>query len=270
MHMKVGIQGQAGSFHDYVANRWYGSECIVVPHTTFADMFESYAAGDIDAIVTAVENSIYGSINDVYGLIEKCEAPIVGEVKLSIDQCLIGTPEVPLTEITEIYSHPVALAQCRTTLRKLCPNAELFEYFDTAGAVEYVKSCNRPEAAAVAGQAAADLYNMAVIQSSVQDNKNNVTRFLILEPRASDHKATRSSLVVVTNHQPGSLVEVLEVFADAGVNLVKLQSQPIVGQPWKYKFFIVVDCAGVELRKLVNKIEKNDHRVTVLGEYKAA
>lgn len=269
-NMNIAIQGQAGSFHDHVAREWYGESCTIIPCTTFAEVFEAYTNGDADAIVTAVENSIYGSINDVYQLIEVCEAPIVGEVKLEIDQCLIGIQGANLSEIKEIYSHPVALAQCRQTLRRLCPQAELIEFFDTAGAVEYVKSLGDPHIAAVAGEKAAKLYGAYVLEKSVQDDRHNFTRFLILEPVDTPKDANRASLVITTNHQPGALVEVLQVFARAGINLAKLQSQPIVGEPWKYKFFIVVDCAGDKLRKLVAEIEKSDHMVTLLGEYKAA
>jgi len=265
--MRIAIQGQAGSFHDQVARQWYGDTATIVPCTTFAEVFESYAEGAADALVVAVENSIYGSINDVYQLIEACDAPIVGEVKLEIDQCLIGLEGTKLSDITEIYSHPVALAQCRETLHKLCPNAELIEFFDTAGAVEYVKSLGSNTAVAVAGEKAAELYGLPVLKQSVQDNRHNITRFLVLEDRDADPTATRASLVITTNHKPGALVEVLRVFASAGVNLAKLQSQPIIGEPWKYKFFIVVDCAGDRLRELVTEIEKSDHSVTLLGEY---
>ena len=268
--MRVAIQGQAGSFHDTVARKWNGASATIIPCTTFAEAFDAYEAGDADAIVSAVENSLYGSINDVYHLIEDCSAPIIGEVKLEVDQMLIAHPGAKLTEITEIYSHPVALAQCRETLRKLAPNAELIEYFDTAGAVEYIKDARLTHAAAIASEHAARLYGLPILQKSVQDNRHNFTRFLILEARATDPEANRASLVISTNHQPGALVEVLQVFAEAGVNLAKLQSQPIVGDPWHYKFFIVVDSAGDQLRRLVATIEKSGHHVTLLGEYVAA
>lgn len=268
--MNVAIQGQAGSFHDHVAKRWYGPSVKIVPCTTFADVFEAYASGEADSLVVAVENSIYGSINDVYQLIEACDAPIIGEVKLEIDQCLIGQKGADISKITEIYSHPVALAQCRETLRRLCPNAELIEFFDTAGAVEYIQSLKDVRIAAVAGEHAAGLYNASILKQSVQDNRHNITRFLILEQREADANANRASLVITTTHQPGALVEVLQVFSNANVNLAKLQSQPIVGEPWKYKFFVVVDCAGEQLRELVTEIEKSDHQVTLLGEYRAA
>jgi prephenate dehydratase len=267
--MIVAIQGQAGSFHEQAAQQWYGASVDILPCTTFGDVFKAYANGEADAIITAVENTIYGSINQVYQHIEECEAPIVGEIKLAIEQMLIGTPGAKLDDITEVYSHPVALAQCKKWLARHLPQAELIEFFDTAGAVEYIKNTGEKHMAAIAGEQAAKLYQAPIIQRSIQDNPDNITRFLVLEPNLAE-TVSRSSLVVTTSHKPGALVEVLQVFADANINLVKLQSQPIVGQPWHYKFFMVVDCAGEQLYKLVEQIEQNDHQVTLLGEYKAA
>lgn len=268
--MRIAIQGQTGSFHEQVAQAWYGPSATTVPCTTFTEVFDTYERGEADAIVTAVENTLYGSINEVYQRIEECSAPIIGEVKLHIDQMLIGTPSAQLQDITEVYSHPVALAQCRDFLKRHLPAAELIEFYDTAGAVEYVADQGNKHMAAIAGEQAARLHSLPIIKRSVQDHGHNITRFLILEPRESAPDANRASLVVTTSHKPGALVEVLQVFAQAGVNLAKLQSQPIIGSPWQYKFFMVVDSAGEPLYQLINQIEQSDHEVTLLGEYKQA
>lgn len=265
--MLVAIQGQSGSFHEQVAKQWYGASIDILPCTTFSDVFDAYSCGDADAIVVAVENTIYGSINEVYQLIEECDAPIVGEVKLTVDQMLITQPGATLSDIKEVYSHPVALSQCRAWLKKHLPHAELIEFFDTAGAVEFIKNEGNKHMSAIAGEQASKLYGTQILARKIQDSQDNITRFLILEPRDSDQDASRASLVVTTSHKPGALVEVLQTFADAGVNLAKLQSQPIVGQPWRYKFFIVVDCAGEPLYNLIKQIEESDHQVTLLGEY---
>lgn len=268
--MRIAIQGQEGSYHDIVARQQFGDNVEIIPCATFAEVFEAYESEEADAVVVAVENSIYGSINEVYQLIEACSAPIVSEVKLEIDQMLIGVPGAHTQNLRQIYSHPVALAQCRETLRRIAPHAELIEYFDTAGAVEFVAETSDATSAAVASERAARLHGLPILHRSIQDNNHNITRFLALEDRDSDPGANRSSLVITTNHEPGALVEVLQVFANASVNLAKLQSQPIVGKPWQYKFFMVVDCAGKQLRELVEVIEKSDHSVTLLGEYVAA
>ena len=268
--MRVAIQGQAGSFHEQVAKQWYGSNVTSVPCATFADAFDAYESGDADAIVAAVENTLFGSINEVYPLVEACSAPIVGEVKLHIHQQLIARSDATDKTITEIYSHPVALAQCRAYLSKHYPKAALIEYFDTAGAVEFVQSLNTNTAAAIAGEQAAALYGLPIIAHDIQDNTHNHTRFLILEDTDSSPNANRASLVITTAHRPGALAEVLNIFAKDGINIEKLQSQPIVGKPWEYKFYIVVDCAGAKLRDAVAQIEKSDHEVTLLGEFVGA
>lgn len=267
MNMNIAIQGQAGSFHERVAAQWFKNNYDIVPCASFSDVFAAYETGEADAIVCAVENTIYGSINEVYQLIEDCPAPIVGEVKLQINQQLIARADATPKTITEIYSHPVALAQCREFLTAHYPNAELIEYFDTAGAVEFVKSLNNNTAAAVAGEQAAQLYGLPVIARDIQDNAHNHTRFLVLQDTETSPKADRAALVVTTTHKPGALAEVLNTFAAAGVNLEKLQSQPIIGKPWEYKFYMVVDTAGSALRAVVAEIEKSDHAVTLLGEY---
>lgn len=267
--MKIAIQGQAGSFHADVAARWYGADATLVPCTSFADVFDAYALGEADAMVVAVENTVYGSINEVYQLIESCGVPIVGEVKLPVAQQLIARDGVKPGDITEIYSHPIALAQCRHRLAQLCPNAVLIEYFDTAGAVEYVASLDSPTVVAIASRSAAELYGMSVIASDVHDSEANITRFLVLQDAPTPSSANRASLVVTTTHQPGALLEVLQVFADAGINLAKLQSQPIIGSPWQYKFFIVVDAAGQQLQACISRITNSKHTVTLLGEYQA-
>lgn len=109
--MRIAIQGQAGSFHEQAAKQWYGSDITIVPCVTFGDVFQAYARSKADAVVVAVENTIYGTINETYRHIESCSAPVVGEVTLTIQQALITNPETTLEDITAVYSHPVALSQ---------------------------------------------------------------------------------------------------------------------------------------------------------------
>ena len=268
--MHIAIQGQAGSFHDQAARQWYGASAKLVPCTTFSEVFAAYDSGDADAIVTAVENTLFGSINEVYRYIEECSAPIIGEIKLPVEQMLIGLPSAKISDITEVYSHPVALSQCRYFLQKHLPQATPIEFFDTAGAVEFIKQNGSRHCAAIASQTAAELYNLPILQRFIHDNPDNITRFLVIEPSDTPKDANRASLVITTDHQPGALVEVLQIFAKRHINLAKLQSQPIVGQPWKYKFFIVVDCAGEPLYQAIRDIEHSNHEVTILGEYVGA
>jgi len=267
--MRIAIQGQAGSFHEQAAKQWYGSDITIVPCMTFGDVFQAYARSKADAVVVAVENTIYGTINETYRHIESCSAPIVGEVTLAIQQTLITNPGTKLEDITAVYSHPVALSQCQHFLQECLPHAAQIEYFDTAGAVEFIKQHGSSHLAAIAGEAAAQLHNMPILKRHIQDGQDNITRFLVLDPIATVTDANRATLVVTTAHQPGSLLEILRTFADQSINLTSLQSQPIVGQPWQYKFFLVVDSAGAPLRHALRAIEQSDHTVRLLGEYRA-
>jgi len=269
--MKIAIQGQAGSFHQQAAQIFYHSTPFdILPCATFADAFRALEDNEADALVVATDNSLYGSINEVYQLIEASSEPIIGEVALNIAQHLIAHPSATSESITEIYSHPVALAQCRNFLTTMFPDAELIEYFDTAGAVEMVRDMKSPVMAAIAGETAAKLYNLPIIRRDIHDYAHNVTRFAVLESRDNAPDANRASLVITTTHQPGALVEVLQAFAQANINISHLQSQPIIDAPGRYKFFITVDSAGNPLYRVCEKIEQGDHQITLLGEYRAA
>ena len=268
--MRIAIQGQAGSFHEQAAKQWYGPDATIVPCMTFGDVFQTYAHGQADAIVVAVENTIYGTINETYRHIESCSAPIVGEVTFTIQQTLITNPGTKLEDITAVYSHPVALSQCHQFLQECLPHAAQIEYFDTAGAVEFIKQHGSPHLAAIAGEVAAQLHNMPILKRHIQDAQDNITRFLVLDQTTTVADANRATLVVTTAHQPGSLLEILRTFANQSINLASLQSQPIVGQPWNYKFFMTVDAAGPSLRCAINKITATGHKVTLLGEYRTA
>lgn len=137
---------------------------------------------------------------------------------------LITLPSARLADITEVYSHPVALAQCQRFLAAELPHAVQNEFFDTAGAVAYIKAAGDPHKAAIAGQAAAALHHLPILRCSIQDSHDNITRFIVLAPGHAPAHANRATLVVTTNHQPGALLEVLRIFAAAGINISSLQS----------------------------------------------
>lgn len=270
--MNVAIQGIQGSFHAQAATQWFGDDVNLLECASFSEVFHMADNGEADAIVTAVENTMYGSINEVYQLIHETDWPIVGEIKLPIAHQLIALPGENLSSITKVYSHPVALAQCRHTIEKLLPQAEMVEYYDTAGAVAFVRDSADPTLAAVASRTAAELYGLPILHADIHDNEHNVTRFLVLTkaPQHQSETPNRASMVLVTNHEPGALVNALNVFAEVSINLVKLQSQPIVGSPWQYKFFIVADCTPDQLKTALSSIESRGHSVKLLGTYVAA
>lgn len=265
--MRIAIQGDAGSFHDEAAKLWTNNDVEIVPASSFPETFKAVENNQAEALIVAIENSLYGGINQVYDLIEEYGYPIIGEIHLPIHHQLIskGTADT----ITDIYSHPVALAQCETYLDTHFPHAERHEYHDTAAAVAHIKQLNNPATAAIASEVAAHMHTMPIVASNIEDNPANFTRFLVLQPDGAAPKdANRTSLVLTTGNTPGSLAQFLTIFAAKNINLSKLQSRPIVGTPWKYRFYLVVDVAGSELAAALDEISPLTSSLTVLGQYR--
>lgn len=269
--MRVAIQGTAGSFHHQAVKAWFADNGFsLVPAETFTKAFSFVEDGEADMAILAVENSIHGSLTETLDLIEKHRYPIVGELYLRIHQQLIGLEDAPLDGIRYVYSQPVALAQCSAYLAATLPHATPVDYHDTTASVAYVKEQNDPSIAAIAGEDAAKEYGLAILDRDIEDDKENYTRFLVIKPGGQAAAgANKSSLVITTDHAPGALAHVLSIFARAGVNLTKLQSRPIVGDAWKYRFHIDVETAGPKLHDLLADVRQTGATVTVLGEYKS-
>ena len=265
--MRIAIQGVAASFHDTAARQWFGDDIETVPGESFSEVFARLARHEADAAVVAMENSLYGSIHQVYDLLETYRYPIIGEIHLPINQQLITKHDTGL--ITKIYSHPVALAQCEQYLDVNYPEAERIEYHDTAAAVEFIKQQSQTGLAAIASREAAKLHGMPIRAENIEDNKANFTRFLVIQPGGTaPTDANRTSLVLTTDHTPGALAKILTTFADYGINLSKLQSRPITGEPWKYRFYLVLDVAGSRLHQALSEIRPLTRSLTILGEYR--
>lgn len=264
--MRIAIQGEQASFHHTAAKQWFGGTPNIVACETFAEVFGVLNRHEAEAAVVAIENSLYGGINQVYDLIESHGYPIVGEVHLPINQQLIGRPGA---EITHIYSHPVALAQCESYLETNFPQAKKIEHADTAGAVRFVSEQKNPNYAAIANREAAELYSLSVVEENIEDNPANFTRFLIIQPGGeTPENADRTSLVLATDHTPGALSKILTVLADRNINLSKLQSRPIIGKPWHYQFYLVLDTAGEPLAEALAEIRPLTASLTILGQYR--
>lgn len=269
--MKIAIQGESGSFHELAAKHWFGENIELVCCDTFSEVFMACADGRADAAVCAIENSLYGSINEVYDLLQEYRFPIIGEVPERIHQNLIALPTASLNDITHVFSHPVALAQCDAFLAEHLPNAEKVQHQDTAASVAYIKEQNNIAYAAIASSVAAKQYEMQILRSEIEDHSTNYTRFLILNPKGSAPSgANKTSLTLQTNHTPGSLYKALGVLANANVNMTKLQSRPITGKVWKYQFYLDIETAGDQLITIIKEMTSQGCEVTVLGEYKAA
>jgi prephenate dehydratase len=236
--VKISIQGARGSFHDIVARRRFPDESEIIESPTYRQVFEDVKKGTADYGVVAIENSSYGSFLENYDLLMEHDARIVDEAYLHIVFDLIGWSGARLKDITEVYSHPQAFADCHIFLEQH-PQMRRIETEDTASSVRMIKEQGMRQAAAVGSKLAADIYGMAVLARDIGATKKNYTRFLIIskETRLSE-KADKTSLVLRAKNVPGSLFQCLKCFADEGINLSKLESRPIVGDTWQYYFYM--------------------------------
>lgn len=273
--MKIGIQGVRHSFHHQAAQIFFKERLTAVVETKdFAELFDLLSNGRLDAAVCAVENTIFGSINDVYDLLSEYPGVwIGGEQLLAIHHCLCSIPGSSLPIITDVYSHPVALGQCRKYLNNKLPSARRHSWQDTAAAAHMIAKKGNGHLAAICSREAAEEHGLVIIQASIEDHLHNTTRFLVLyssEQRPSTPDKT--SLVLEVPHQPGSLYDTLGVFKLAGINLSMLMSRPLPEHPWKYRFYIDIE-TGLDSPKAqlaLQNLASRNINLRVLGTYAKA
>lgn len=269
MATKISIQGYEGSFHQVAARQYFGEDTQVIPCATFREVIKIASnRKESNGGVMAIENSIAGSILPNYTLLQKSNLKIVGEVYLRIEQNLLVYPGVSLTDIKEVHSHPMALLQCIDFLEK--HNWKLIETEDTALSAQHISKKKSQHIAGVASVLAADLFELEVIAPNIHTQKDNYTRFLILQREEVEIKdANKASINFQTNHTQGSLAKVLTKISEEGINLSKLQSMPIAGTNFKYSFHADLE---FDNKKQFDKAMKNINSLTedikVYGIYK--
>lgn len=243
-HTVVAHLGGLGSYSAQAARRHFeshGGGVVFRQGTGFAELVEAVQKGEADCAVLPIENTTAGSIAEVYDLLAASGLHIVGEEVQPIDHCLIGLePDVAVSRIRRIASHPQALAQCRAFLRRL-PGVVVEAVSDTAAAVTRVKADQDLSLGAIASAEAARIHGLHILQTQVADQRENYTRFVVVAaaPRAYDLRIPcKTSLVFTAPHAHGALVKALQIFADHGLNLTKLESRPQPGQPWDYLFYV--------------------------------
>jgi prephenate dehydratase len=273
--LRVAFQGEPGAFSEAAAVQLYGDNIVTIPRPTFDATFRAITDGHADALLVPVENSLAGSVVRVYDLLLESELAITAETILPIEMNLIGCPGASLREIRSVSSHPMALAQCERFFGQH-PSIKRLPAEDTAGSVREMLARGDKTHAAIAGKYAADRYRGEIIAARIQDNAENFTRFVLLQPAnhaesAHPAEARKMSIAMRLAHRPGSLLSSLEPFARNGVNLLKIESRPIHGRPWEYQFFIDVEADAVDrLDKALQELRTAAHEVRVLGLYPAA
>lgn len=270
--MRVAIQGQAASYHDQAAHKFFGNNIELVGCHNFRTTFQTLHDKKADYAVLAVENSLYGTINEVYDLLLKSKFWVMGEVYLRVELCLVGMPGTKLPDIKQVHSQAPALAQCEEFLDTKLPQATRFEEEDTAGSAALVKQLGTHSAAAIASEEAAKLYNLAVLKRNIETHHQNFTRFAVLSPTRKIIKgANKTSLVLTTpaDTKPGALFHALESFAKRNINLTMLQSRPVLGKAWHYFFYFDVEVGSEDpnFKLALSELNKSGWRTTVLGSY---
>jgi prephenate dehydratase len=273
--IRVAFQGEAGAFSEAAAVQLYGDKIVTVPRPTFDSTFRAITDGHADALLVPVENSLAGSVVRVYDLLLESELTITAETILPIEMNLIACPGASLSEIRTVSSHPMALAQCERFFGQH-PSIKRLPAEDTAGSVREMLVRGDKTHAAIAGKYAADRYRGEIIAERIQDNGENFTRFVLLQPAnhatsSQTADARKMSIAMRLAHRPGSLLSSLEPFARNGVNLLKIESRPIHGRPWEYQFFVDVEADVVtNLEQALRELREAAHEVRVLGIYAAA
>lgn len=266
----VAIQGIAGSFHHEAALKMLGDKINLLPCATFQQVFEAVRLDRADFGVVAIENSIYGSINAVYRQLSRNTLWVSKETKLLIDQYLIGAKSINPNKIKKVLSQNPAIAQCELWLLQNMPSVHIEETHDTAQSVRFVVEHKAEPIAAIASKFAAQLYGGTIIAGPIQDYPDNYTRFFLIgKNKEVAPDATKTSIILETNHKPAALYSALGIFAKARINLSKLDSHPIANDKSHYAFYIDFDSQLDERieRDVFEALHSQGCNVTVLGSY---
>ncbi len=269
----VSIQGIKGSFHHIVAKEWFGNGINIKECLSFDKTVESLVNGETQAAILAIENSIAGSILPNYALIDTNRLHIIGEHYLDIQHNLMALPGQTIADITEVYSHAMALLQCKEFFKKHT-HIKLIEDKDTAEVAHRINHHKLEKIGAVASTLAAELFGLEILEKSIQTIKHNETRFAIVQTKnhfIPQNEINKASLKFELSHEKGSLAEVLQIMSDANLNLTKIQSLPKISEPWKYAFFAdAVFNSYSDYDRAKRQIESLAFDFKVLGEYKNA
>lgn len=268
---KVAIQGIETSFHDLAAKKYFGDEIEIVPCSTFAETCEKLKNGEVDFTVMAIENTIAGCLLPNFFLLKDYKLKVVGDVFLHIQMNLMVGKGVTFNEIKYVQSHPIAIRQCSAYLSQF-PELEIKEKMDTAACAREIKEKGLLDTAAIANVAAAEAFDLEILEKRIETNKQNFTRFFILANEIENAMdANKATLSFQLGHAVGSLAEVLGIFAANEINLSMIQSIPIIGRPQDYTFHVDVTWKNHENYELaISKILRKVVNLSILGEYKSA
>lgn len=269
--LKIAFQGEIGAYSELAVYKHFGSNVEVKPCKLFSDVFRSVDVGEVDYGVVPVENSIEGSVNQVYDLFMEYDLKVCGEIILKIEHCLIANLNATMDSIKIVYSHPQALGQCISFLER--SGYKPIPTYDTAGSVKLLKEQGVTDAAAIASERAAQIYGMKILKRNISDNPDNYTRFFVLSKSESPPSGNdKTSIIFSVKHIPGALYKALEEFASREINLTKIESRPTKRKPWEYNFYLDFEGHWTEPRykEALEGLRDKTVFIKILGSYPKA
>ena len=263
----VGFQGEIGAYSEKAINLYF-SKANSKAYKTFSDLFDALENEQIELAILPIENSIEGSVTESYELLLKSKVTVVGEINVKIEHCLISHHDTSKDDIDVIYSHTQALGQCKTYLKNI--GCDAVTTYDTAGSVKMIKEKNMKRAGAIASKDTAKLYDMSIVEESIQDHEDNVTRFFCLSKIPTKSTGNdKTSIVFSAGDVAGSLYKALKEFADGDINLTKLESRLTRKKAWEYNFYL--DFEGhiddENCKKAIQELINLGSTVKILGSY---
>ena len=250
-YIKVAIMGGYGTFHEIAAHHYFRDVDVeIVTSESFDDMFRLMKQGVARHAISAIENSVAGSILPNYQLIHDSGLQITGEIYLRVCQNLAALPGQTIDDLREVYSHPMAILQSKPFFDRY-PHIKLIDGRDTASCMRNISVNGLKGVGAIGSRLAAEKYNLEILSASIETNKKNYTRFLIMSvPEYICHSSEtpdKSSISFALSHEIGSLAKVLSIFSYFNINLSKIQSLPIIGKEWEYLFYVDLEFSDMEM-----------------------
>jgi len=268
---KVAFQGEKGAYSEIAAKHFFKRKDLeLVPCNTFADATNAVAKGKVDAGIVPVENTLGGGIREVFNLLDEERVHGIGEIRLRISHSLLAIRGASLSTVEKVYSHPQALLQCRKFIREMKLNR--IEYYDTAGAAKFVSESNDKAIAAIASEAAAEDYGLVVLRKHLESDGHNFTRFMVITRKYSvAPDADKTAVVFGLRNRPGELHRVLSVFAIRDIDILSIDSIPVIRKPWDYEFFVEIkgSITGEKESNAVNHLRELCPHVKVVGSFKS-
>lgn len=277
--MRVAFQGELGAFSQQAIRQLLGMKARPIAQARFDQVFAALDKGSVDAAVIPIENTLHGSIHENYDLLLKYDFAITAETNVRIVHNLIAPPGLAFAKVRQVFSHPVAINQCLDFFASH-PRIQREPFYDTAGSVKMIMEQRPAGGAAIASELAAKIYKARILKPGIEDDRENYTRFFLLEPAGSKARGKKSgsrtpwktSLVFSTRNLPGALFRALSALALRDLNLVKIESRPLRGKPWEYLFYL--DLLGrrddTAVKNALAHLGEVADFLRVLGSYRAA